>query len=189
VTITARSCVRASRLTSTALRRVTSSSRSASALLASARQRERLAGERRPCSPDRVQHVVFAAQPPLGSWCAAELKHRLATTGKETGKAGAVTAGPLDRPGAAAGRVPLSEAKQLAIAAGARRGRAASNDSARRRRHHRHHVLVAVSVDAEHVVQHFCKHQTRSSDHVRRVRWCRSEQGKPRRQACDESRH
>ena len=37
--------------------------------LARSRQRERLAGERRPRRPGRVERVVLAAQPPLG--CAA----------------------------------------------------------------------------------------------------------------------
>jgi hypothetical protein len=48
-------------------------------------QRERLAGERCPRRPNRVERVVFAAQPPLGSLRAADLEHRLTALGEETG--------------------------------------------------------------------------------------------------------
>jgi hypothetical protein len=129
-------------------------------LLACAWQGERLAGERGTCRSDRVELVVFAPQPPLSSRCPAQLEDRLATASKKAGKTGAVAAGPLDRPGASSRCVPLGDAKQLAIAAPVRRRRAPSNNSTRRRRHHRYHVLVAVGVDAEHVVQLVRKHQT-----------------------------
>jgi hypothetical protein len=39
-----------------------------------------------------------------------------------------------------------------------------SDNGAGRCHHDRNNVLVAVGIDAEHVVQFVCKHQTRSSD-------------------------
>jgi len=60
--------------------------------------------------------------------------------------------------------VLLGEAKQLAVAVRVRGRRRSGDNGAGRRRHDRHDVLVAVGIDAEHVVQFVCKHQTRSSD-------------------------
>ena len=60
--------------------------------------------------------------------------------------------------------MPLGDAKQLAVTVrGRRRGRSRDN-GAGRCRHDRNDVLVAVGIDAEHVVQFVCKHQIRSSD-------------------------
>jgi hypothetical protein len=84
--------------------------------------------------------------------------------------------------------VPCGEPEQVPIAAPVRARGLAGNDCPGRRCHDRHNVLVAVRVDAEHVVHLVCKHPTRSSDLVPSVRWCRSDAGKPRRQDCDESR-
>ena len=88
----------------------------------------------------------------------------LSAGSKEAGQTGAVAAGALDRPGAAAGRVPLGDAKQLAVATRVRGRRRSGDNSTGRCRHDRHDVLVAVGIDAKHVVQFVCKHQTRSSD-------------------------
>jgi hypothetical protein len=113
---------------------------------------------------------------------------RLAAAGQQAGKAGAVAAAALDRPGAPARRVPVSDAKQLAIAARGRVRCRPGDQGTGGRSHNCQRVFVTVRIDAEHVVQLVCKHQTRSSDQARRVRWCRSDPGKPRRQDCDESR-
>jgi hypothetical protein len=99
VTITPRSCPSASRRTSTALRRATSKSRSASRrspLRGSARASP---GKGCPRRPRRVERVVLAAQASLGPRGTADLEHGLATAGEVKGKSGAVAAGALDRPG------------------------------------------------------------------------------------------
>jgi len=114
--------------------------------------------------PDRVQRVALTAQPTLPARCATDLEHALSACVEVSGKTGAVAAGALDRPGAAADRVPPGHAKQLAVAAGVRGRRPPGDNSARRRHNDRHHVFVAVGIDAKHVVQLVCKHQTRSSD-------------------------
>jgi hypothetical protein len=101
---------------------------------------------------------------------------------------GAVAAGALDRPGAAAGCVLLGDAKQLAVAVRVRGRRRSGDDGAGGRRHDRHDVLVAVGIDTEHVVQFVCKHPADPPTSARRVRWCRSDAGKPRRQDGNESR-
>src|SRR5829696_10242559 len=92
--------------------------------------------------------------------------------GEVAGKTGAVAAGALDRPGAPAGRMALPEAKRLPVAAPVCSNRLPGHDSTGRCRQHRHDVLVAVGVDADHVVQPVCKQPTRSSDLARTVRWC-----------------
>ncbi|MGH8514952.1 MAG: hypothetical protein ACREV8_13630 [Gammaproteobacteria bacterium] len=71
---------------------------------------------------------------------------------------------PSIAPGPAAGRVLLGNAKQLAVAMCVCGRRRSGDNGVGRRRHDRHDVLVAVGIDAEHVVQLVCKHQTRSSD-------------------------
>jgi hypothetical protein len=132
--------------------------------LTSPREREYVAGERGPCDPGRVQRVVFAAQPTLAARDATDLEHALSACMEIAAETGAVAAGTLDRPGAAAGCVLLGEAKQLAVAVRVRGRRRSRDNGAGRRRHDRYHMLVAVGINAEHVVQFVCKHQTRSSD-------------------------
>jgi hypothetical protein len=96
-------------------------------------------------------------------------------SGDVAGKTGTVTAAAFDRPGAPTWRVPIGDAKQLAVAVRIRRRRGSGDKSASRGGDNRQDMLVAMGVDAEHVVQLVCKHQTRFSDLVRRVRWCRSD--------------
>ena len=153
-----------------------------------ARKGERLVGKCRPCRADRVERVVFAAQAALRSWCAADLEHPLATAGEVTREPGAVTARALDRPGTPAVRGLAHEAQRRLVATricrdrlpGQHRSRGCSND--------RQDVLVQVSIDTDHVVQFICKHPIDPPSSVRRVRSCRSECGKPRRQDGNESR-
>jgi hypothetical protein len=116
VAITARGWLSASRRTSTALRRATSSSRSASPRTGS-RQGEPVAGERGRRGSGGIQSVVFAAQPPLGSRRAADLEHQLAASSEIAAQPGAVAAAALNRPGTPARCVPVSDAKERAIAA------------------------------------------------------------------------
>jgi hypothetical protein len=156
--------------------------------LARSRQRKRVAGECRPRRARRVECVILAAQPTLGSRCTADLEHRFAMLGEIAGKTGAVAAGALDRPGASARRVAIRETKRLPVAAPVRSNRLPGQDSTCRCYQHCHDVLITVRVDTDHVVQLICKHPTRSSDLARRVRWCRSDAGKPRRQDGNESR-
>jgi hypothetical protein len=139
------------------------------------RERECVGRECRPRRASGVEGVVLAAQPPVCPGRAADLEHRLAVLGEITGETGAVASGALDRPSTPAKRALLGEAKQLPVAARVRARGLAGNDSARGRRHDNDDVLVAVRVDTDHVVQFVCKHPTRSSDLVRRVRWCRSD--------------
>jgi len=58
--------------------------------LASARQREQIGGE--PCTrcADRIEWIVFAAQPPLGASVAADLEHHLVVIGQVTSEPSAV---------------------------------------------------------------------------------------------------
>jgi hypothetical protein len=112
-----------------------------------ARQRECLARERRPRRRDRVELVVLALQPPLGSWRATELKHRLAAAGKSARKAGAVAAAALDRPAAPADRVPVGETERCPITAPVRGDRRSSDHRARGHGHDSQHVLLAVGVN------------------------------------------
>jgi hypothetical protein len=132
--------------------------------LTGSRHRHRDAGECRPRCAGRVERVIFAAQPALGSRRAAHLEHRLAALGEVAGKTGAVAAGALDRPGAPAGRVALGETKRLPVATRVRPYRLAGHHSSRRCRQRRQDMFVAVGVDADHVVQLVCKHPPRSSD-------------------------
>ena len=128
VTITPRSCVSASRRTSTALRRATSSSRSASrrspdrgnasVSLASAARAVRAASSVSSLPPSRLS----------ARGARADLEHRLATSREEAGKAGAVAACALDRPGAPARRIALDEAKRFPVAARVGRERLPSHD-------------------------------------------------------------
>ena len=90
--------------------------------------------------------------------------HALSACLEVAAQAGAVAAGALDRPGTAARRVLLGNPKQLAVAVRVRRRCRPGDNGAGRRRHDRHHMLVAVSINAKHVVQFVCKHQPRSSD-------------------------
>src|SRR5439155_1422469 len=90
--------------------------------LASARERERVAGERGRRGPGRVQRVVFAAESTLAVRYATDLEHALCTCMEIAAQTSAVAAGAFDRPGAAAGCVLLGEAKQLAVAVRVRGG-------------------------------------------------------------------
>jgi hypothetical protein len=152
--------VRAWRRTSTALRRAISNSRGAS-------RRSPMRGRASASLPSAARAVSAASRAsslprkrrlPRGVRLTSSTVSR--RPGEEAGKPGAVAAAALDRPGAATRRMPLSDAKQLAVAAPVRGCRRPSHDSARRRRHDRDHMLVAVPVDAEHVVQLVCKHRT-----------------------------
>ncbi len=77
--------------------------------LARARQRQRLGREPGAGSPDRVERVVLATQPPLAAGVTADLEHRLAALGEVARETGTVVAGALDRPGTNAARVLLRE--------------------------------------------------------------------------------
>ena len=109
VTITLRSCTSASRRTSTALRRATISSRSASR-----RCPARGSASVSLASAARAARVASSAsslplQPPLVARAAASLEHRLAAAAEIASEPGAVMACALDRPDAAAGCVLVSE--------------------------------------------------------------------------------
>ena len=131
--------------------------------LSGARQRQRLGGEPGPCSTDRVERVVLAAQSPLAAGVAADLEYRLATLAEVAREAGAIVPGALDSPGANAARVPLRETERLAVAACARSDDCLRQYRPRRRTNDRERVLIAVRIDADHVIHPVCKHPDRSS--------------------------
>jgi hypothetical protein len=134
-----------------------------------ARQRERLAGKRRPRRWDRVERVILAAPPMPVSRPAADLEHGFAALAEIAGKPEAVISSTFDRPRSRAGRVPLGETKRLPGATHSRSQRLLGNDSTGRRCQHRQNMLVTVGVDADHLVQFVCKHPHRSSDLARWV--------------------
>jgi hypothetical protein len=102
VTITPRSCERfAADVDGAAARDLQQPQRLAP--LASPGERERVAGERGPRGPGRVQRVVFAAEPTLAARYATDLEHALSACMEIAAETGAVAAGALDRPGAAPG--------------------------------------------------------------------------------------
>ena len=94
---------------------------------------------------------------------------------KETRESGAVVACPLDRPHPSSRRVPVCETQRLRVTAGLSPDRPLRDYRSAGRCHDRQHVLIAVSVDADHVIQFVCKHPDRSS--LRRVRYAGLEQG------------
>src|SRR6266536_2502751 len=114
--------------------------------------------ERRPCGADRVESIVFALQPPLASWAAASLEHRLAVAAQITSEGGAIMAGALNCPDTPAARVGVRETQRLCVAASVRSYRPPSDNRTRRRDNDREHVLIPMRVDANHVVQLICKH-------------------------------
>ena len=80
--------------------------------LTCARERERVARERRPCRPGRVEACRpcrAAAARPRGVRLTSSTA--LAAFGEEAGQPGAVAAGALDRPDAATGRVLLGDSE------------------------------------------------------------------------------
>ena len=87
VTITLRSCTSASRRTSTALRRASKSTRNASCRCPERGSGSRLAAQGRARSPNRVEWVVLALQPPLATCRAAAFVHRLAASGQVASQA------------------------------------------------------------------------------------------------------
>ena len=112
----------------------------------------------------RVQPVVFATESALTARDATDLEHALSARMEVAAKTGAVAASPFDRPGASARRVMISDPKERSVTVRIRRRCPPGDNRARGRRDNRQDVLVTMGVDAEHVVQLVCKHQTRSSD-------------------------
>ena len=107
---------------------------------------------------NRVERVVFAAQPALIAWAAADLEHRLAVVAQVAGKPGTVMSRTLDRPDPRAGRVLLGEPNRLRVAACARAHRALRDNRPGRRDNDRKRVLVAVRINTDDVVDLICKH-------------------------------
>src|SRR5207245_11469555 len=106
----------------------------------------------------RVESIIFATQPPLVPRASARLDHDLALTAQITSEAGAVMPGTLDRPNACTRRVFLGDPERLRIAAVARTDRTLRNNRTRRRGDNCERVLIAVCVDADHVIHLICKH-------------------------------
>ena len=154
-------------------------------MLASSRSCPMLACERGAGGTDSVQLIVFAAQPPLSTARPLDRMHLLTLALQVTGETGAVVAGTLDRPEPTTRRVPTGEANGIGVAVSAG-GRCRLRDHrAGVRVDDRDRVLVAMGVDADHVVHLLCKHST--DPPTRRVRYAGLEQGTAR-QVCDESR-
>lgn len=114
-------------------------------------------------------------EPTLTSAGAVDLMHLLALALQLADKPGAVVAGALDRPESIAGRVPVCEADSVRIAARAGGCRRLRNHRAGTRVDDRDRVLVAMGVDADHVVELVCEHPT--DPPTRRVRYAGLEQG------------
>jgi len=132
VPLAARSWLSASRRTSTALRRATSRSRSAS-------RRSPARGSASVSLARAARAVLVASRAsslprssPLAARRAAQLEHDLAAPGEVPDEAGAIAAGALDRPRAPSRCVPVSDAKQLAVAARVRGCGRPSDDGASR---------------------------------------------------------
>jgi hypothetical protein len=117
-----------------------------------------LARECRPGGADRVQRVVFASQPPLVTRAASDLEHCLAATAQVASKPGTVMTGAFDGPHASAAAVLLDKPQRLRITARARSYRLLRHHRTARGDNDREHVLVAVGVDADHVIHLICKH-------------------------------
>ena len=145
-------------------------------MLARARSCPTLVREGRASGTDCVELVVFAAQPPLAAAGAVDLMHLFAALAlKVPDKPGAVVAAALDRPEASAGRVPIREGDGVRVAARAGGRRRLRDHRAGVRVDDRERVLVAMSIDADHVVHLLCKHST--DPPTRRVRYAGLEQG------------
>jgi len=99
-----------------------------------------------------------------------DLEHHLAATVEIAAKSGAVMPNALDRPHTAAAGVLLDKPQRLPITARARTHRPLRHNSTTRRDNDREHMLVAVRVDADHIIHLICKHPVRSSSFTRRVR-------------------
>src|SRR6266508_4609275 len=138
--------------------------------LSGSRQRQRPARESRSCRSDRVQRVILATQPLLVTSAAADLEHRLAVTAQMASKPGTVMTCAFDRPNAATAAVLLDKPHCLRITARTRTHRLLRQHSTARRNNDREHMLIAVRVDADHVIHLICKHLVRSSGFTRRVR-------------------
>jgi hypothetical protein len=117
-----------------------------------------ITSERCTCAADRVESVVFATQPPLAPRVSAGLEHDLALTAQITSEAGAVMPSTFDRPDACTRRVILGDPKRLPVAAAVRRDRTLRHNRTRRRGNNRKRLLIAVSVDADHLIHLICKH-------------------------------
>ena len=117
-----------------------------------------VARERCTGGTDRVESVVFAAQPPLATRAAARLEHRFAAAAQIASKTGAVMACSFDCPDAPAVRVLVGKAQRLRVAAPARRDRLLRDNRTCRCDDDREHVLIAVCVDTDDVVHLVCMH-------------------------------
>jgi len=114
--------------------------------------------ECRACGADRVEPVVFAAQPTLATRAAASLEHRFAAAAQITSEAGTVMPGTLNRPDALAARVLVRDAKRLRVDTCVRGDRPPSDDRTRRRDNTRELVLIPMRVHTDHVIHLVCKH-------------------------------
>jgi hypothetical protein len=128
------------------------------ASLPASRQGELLARARRACGTNRVERVVFAAQPPLVARTATALEHQLTAVAQVASKAGTVVTSTFNCPDTRARRVLVGEANRLRVAAGARPHRPLRDQPAARRANDRDRVPIAMRVDSDHVVQLVCKH-------------------------------
>src|SRR5665213_2839110 len=111
------------------------------------------ARERRTRRACRVQRIVFATKPSLSTGATANLVHRLATAAQITSEAGAVMTGTLDCPNARTRRVLIREADGFCVAASVRTHRPLRDQRTRRSGDDRQHVLIAMSVNTDHVIQ------------------------------------
>ena len=79
-------------------------------------------------------------------------------------------AGAFYRPDASADCIPLREPQRLLVPARIRSDRPLRDDRTSRRGNNRQHVLIALRVDAHHVIHLVCDHLVRSSGSAHRVR-------------------
>jgi hypothetical protein len=107
--------------------------------------------KRFPAGPDRVQRVALSAVTAAGPLGPVDLGHPFAPVGQEAGQAGAVGAGALHRPAAAARR-PLGDQTQQGLGAGLVAGHRELGDQAAVGIQDRGSVAVAVGVDPDNVV-------------------------------------
>jgi len=89
--------------------------------------------------------------------------YELASSVQEASQAGAVVTRALDRPDTRARRVRLGKAHAFGVAASVRWQRSLRDHGACRCGDDREHMLIAVSVDTDHVVHFVCKHPVGSS--------------------------
>ena len=113
---------------------------------------------------DRVELIVRATQPPFGAARAFNFVYLLAVSLQRAHKPGTIVAAALDSPRPRAARMSIREAQRLRVAATAGRRRRLRDHRARPRVDNRKRVLIAMRIDANHVVQFVCKHPNRSSD-------------------------